>query len=127
VLHATPSANADLASMAAMYDSGFVSPVADRIVVGRLTRAGREIVLVVNVGRAGYNGVMTARNAAQWVGGDPATGGMGPVETDEQGRIVLLLPARAARILIEPSRSTDGAPSTSQEPRTRMAEFKVSG
>ena len=111
VLDATPSANVDLASVAAIYDSGFVSPMAERVVVGRFTRAGREMVLVVNVGGAGYDGAMTARDAPRWIVGDPASGTIGPVEADRQGRIVLLLPPRAARIFIGPSRSVDGAAS----------------
>jgi len=109
VLRATPSANVDLASVVAIYDSGFVSPAAERIVVGRFVRAGREIILAVNVGVADYNGAMTVREAAQWIVGDPATGTIGPIEADRQGRIVLSLPPRAARILIGPSRSADDA------------------
>jgi hypothetical protein len=109
VLRATPSASADLASVAAIYDSGFVSPMSERIVVGRFTRTGREMVLVVNVGGAGYNGAITARDAARWIVADPAAGTIGPVEVDAQGRIVLSLPPRAARILIGPARSVGGA------------------
>lgn len=108
VLRATPSSNADLASVAATYDSGLVSPGSERIVVGRFTRAGREIVLAVNVGNAAYDGAMTARDAAQWIVGDPATGAVGPANMDQQGRISLSLPPRAAWILTGPSRSGDG-------------------
>jgi len=109
VLRAVPSASADLASVAAVYDSGFVSPAAERIVVGRFMRTGRQMVLVANVGGAGYDGAVTARDAAKWIVGDPATGTIGPVEADGQGRIALSLPPRAARILIGPSRPADGA------------------
>jgi hypothetical protein len=108
VLRATPSSRTDLASVAAIYDSGFVSPTSERIVVGRFMRAGREMVLVVNVGSAGYDGAMTARNATEWIVGDPATGTMGPAEGDRQGRIALSLPPCAARVLIGPARSADG-------------------
>jgi hypothetical protein len=104
VLRATPSAKADLAAVAGVYDSGLPGGPAERIVVGRFTRAGRRMVLAVNVDGATYDGAMTARDAAQWTIGDPATGTMEPVRTDEQGRIVLSLPPRATRILIGPAR-----------------------
>jgi hypothetical protein len=108
VLRATSPANVDLAAVAAVYDSGFVSPTAERIVVGRFTRAGREIVLAVNVGGAAYEGAVTARDAARWIVCDPATGTMGPVKADGQGQIVLSLPPRAARVFIGLSRSARG-------------------
>ncbi len=111
VFRATPSAKVDLASVATTCASGLVSPAADRIVVGRFTRAGREIVVVVNVGRADYNGAMTARDAAKWIVGDPAAGTIEPVKADQQGRIALSLPPRAARIVIGPSHAADGAAS----------------
>ncbi len=107
-LRATASPSADLAPVAAVYDSGFVSPASEQIVVGRFTRAGRQIVLVVNVGGAGYNGVMTAPDAAKWIAGDPGTGTIGRVEVDGQNRILLSLPPRASRILIGPSRPARG-------------------
>jgi hypothetical protein len=94
-----------------MYDSGFVSPTSERIVVGRFTRASRQMILVVNVGGAGYEGAMTARNAAEWIVGDPASGAVESVKADQQGRVVLSLPPRATRIFIGPARSTDGAAS----------------
>jgi len=99
VLRATRSANMDLAFA---YDGGVISPALERIVVGRFARAGRAVILVVNVGGAGYDGVMMARDAAKWIVGDPATGTIGPVEADRQGRIVLSLPPRATRILVGP-------------------------
>jgi len=105
VVRATPSTNVDLASVAGVYDSGFVSPASERVVAGRFMRAGREIVLVVNVDRVAYHGTMTARDAAQWNIGDPATETMGPANADQDGRLVLLLPPRGARIFIGPPRS----------------------
>jgi hypothetical protein len=108
VFHATPSTGTNLASATAVYDSGFVSPPSERIVVGRFTRAGRQIVLVVNVGGADYNGAITAPDAAKWIVGDPAGGTIGPAEVDGQGRIALSLPPRAARILVGPSRPAGG-------------------
>jgi len=108
VIRATSSANVDLPSVAAVYDSGFVSPTMERIVVGRFTRAGREIVLAVNVGGAAYEGAMTARDAVQWTVGDPLAGTVGPVRTDQAGQMALSLPPRATRVFIGPSRSARG-------------------
>ncbi len=102
-------ATTDLASMAGAYDSGLMSPAAERVVVGRFARAGREIALAVNVGGAAYEGSITARDAAQWIVGDPATGTLGPVKADQQGRIVLSLPPWATRIFIAPLHSADSA------------------
>lgn len=106
VLRATLSAGVDLAPVAAVYDSGFVSPATERIVIGRFMRTGRQIVLVVNVGGAGYDGAMTAPDATQWIAGDPASGMMEPVKVNGQGRISLSLPPRAARILVGPAHPT---------------------
>lgn len=102
VLRATPSAKLDLAPLTAIYDSGLVSPTAERVVVGRFTRAGREMVLAVNVASTGYEGAMTAGDAANWIVGDPAIGAVEPIKADQQGRIVLSLPPRAARVFIGP-------------------------
>lgn len=98
----------DPASVAAVYDDGLIRPASDRIVTGRFTRAGRDIVLIVNVGGAGYSGAVTARDAIQWMVGDPATGTITPAQTDSQGQIILSLPPRATRVLVGPSRSGTG-------------------
>jgi len=110
VLRATSSADVNVAVVAAVYDNGFVSPTADRVVAGRFTRAGRAMVVVVNVGGSAYNGAMTARAAAQWIAGDPAAGTLEPVKVDSQGQIVLSLPPRATCVYIGPSRASGGEP-----------------
>jgi hypothetical protein len=99
----------NLAPVAAVYhdNARITSLGASRVVMGRFTRGGREIVLVVNVAGTGYDGTMTARDAAQWTVGDPATGAMEPVKTDPEGQIVLSLPPRATRVFIGPPRSGD--------------------
>ncbi len=116
VLRATLSANVSLAPAASAYDDGLLSEPADRVVVGRFTRSGRDMVLAVNVGKASYDGAITAREAAQWIAADPTTGTLEPVKVDRQGRIALSLPPRAARILIGPPRSTEGKASQWQFP-----------
>lgn len=85
VFRATVSQTLDVAPVAAVYESGLLSGPAERIVVGRFTRAGREMLLVVNVGGAGYDGAVAARDAAGWTVADPANGTVGPVPTDRQG------------------------------------------
>jgi len=109
VLRTAPSPSADLASVASVYDSGFVTPRSERIVVGRFTRAGRQIILVINVGGADYNGAITTPDAAKWIVGDPATGTIGPGEANQPGRISLSLAPCATRLLIGPARSAGGA------------------
>jgi hypothetical protein len=90
----------DIAAAAKTYDSGLVSPASERVIVGRFTRAGREIILAVNVGRASYDGAMTARGAVEWIVGDPAVGMIQPVQVNPQGQIVLSLPPRATRVFV---------------------------
>ncbi|MBN1508530.1 MAG: hypothetical protein JW955_16900, partial [Sedimentisphaerales bacterium] len=97
VLRAAQSAHVDLAFA---YDGAFLSPASERIVVGRFARAGREMILVVNVGSASYGGAMTARDAAKWTIADPVAGTVEPVRVSPQGQIVLSLPPRTARIFI---------------------------
>ncbi len=108
VLRATSSASVDPTSMGGICDSGLVSPASERIVVGRFTRAGRAIILLVNVGGAAYEGAMTARDAARWTVGDPVAATIETVKTNQQGQIMLSLPLRAARIFIGSSRPAVG-------------------
>ncbi len=97
----------DLAALAADYDSGRLNEPADRIVVGRFTRAGREMVVVVNVGSAPCDRAISARDAGKWVVADPGTGTMAPVRIESRGWIAVALPPRATRVFIGPDTGTD--------------------
>lgn len=91
-----------LASLATAYDSGLLREPCESVVVGRFTRAGRAMVLVVNVGSTACRGSMAARHAVAWIVADPASGAMTDAEIDDDGDIVLSLAPRGTRILIGP-------------------------
>ena len=86
--------------------AGTLSPPTDRIVIGRFTRDGRQILLVVNVGAQSYSGKISIENPESWLAADPATGRIEGTETDETGSILLSLPPRASLLLIGPAART---------------------
>ncbi|UCG47894.1 MAG: hypothetical protein JSU94_20745 [Phycisphaerales bacterium] len=82
--------------------AGTLSPPDDRVIIGRFTREGREILLVVNVGAKSYNGKITIENPASLFIADPATGRIAKAKADDTGPIALSLPPRASLLLIGP-------------------------
>jgi len=98
----------DLAALAADDDNGRLDEPADRIVVGRFTRASREVIVVVNVGDVPCDRAISAQNAAKWVVADPGTGTMASVRIEGRGWIAVSLPARATRVLIGPDTGAGG-------------------
>ncbi len=103
VVRDVPGETISLDSLAALYDSGLVSDPQERIVVGRFTREGRDLVLVVNVGTTSCDCEISAPQAGKWIVADPATGTMEPVSTERSRWISLSLSPRATRILIGPA------------------------
>ena len=81
---------------------GVLSGAGDRVVVGRFTRSGREILLIVNVGGEAVETAFSAAGAAQWLKADPATGRMESAKTDEQDKIAVSLTPRSTLLLIGP-------------------------
>jgi len=90
-------------SLAAAFDCGLPREPNERLVVGRFVRDGRNMVLVVNVGTARYDGSLTAQSPARWHVADPHTGRMERARTTDAGGIRLSLPPGGARILIGPA------------------------
>ncbi|UCD50201.1 MAG: hypothetical protein JSW27_22060 [Phycisphaerales bacterium] len=103
----------DLTRLVRAYDSGILNEPADRLVVGRFTRAEREMLVAVNVATEGCERTILAPEAAKWLVGDPAAGTIEPVRASGQNRITVSLPGRATRVFIGPAKAGDG--------RTRMA------
>jgi hypothetical protein len=95
---------------AGAYENGRLSEAAERLVMGRFVREGRELIVVVNVGAGPCERTMSAENAAKWVVADPSTGTIGAVQTQGRDRIVVSLPGRASRVFIGPARrdASDG-------------------
>ena len=108
VLRMTPKRKMTLSSLESIYDSDILDKPADRVVVGRFTRASRELLVVVNVGTEACECTISAPDAAKWLVADPATGTIGPVRVSGQDRISVSLPGRATRVFIGPAPAGDG-------------------
>ena len=102
VLREASDRKIDLSSLADVYESGRLNEPAEALVVGRFTREGRELILVVNVGTKALERTISARDAAKWVVADPAAGTMELARTDGPAGIAISLPAKATRVLIGP-------------------------
>jgi hypothetical protein len=83
-----------------------VSPASDRLTLGRFVRDGREILLLVNVGREAYRGQLSGETRGRWTALDPATGEIRGCDLDEAGRLPVSLAARQSILLLR----ADGLP-----------------
>ena len=77
-----------------------IQPASARIVLGRFTRDGREILIVVNVGSQSYEGNLSLPFASDWLKLDPATGAVEQAEIDEKNGLELALGARQTQLLV---------------------------
>jgi hypothetical protein len=96
----------DAALVGTAYENGRLNESADRLVIGRFIRQGREMIVLVNVGGTPCERVMSAENAAKWVVADPATGKIEAVRREGRDRIVVSLGPRATRVYIGPATGT---------------------
>jgi hypothetical protein len=78
-----------------------ISPASGQIVLGQFLRDGRRILLLVNVSREPYHGLLAIDAPGTWQVMDPATGKVQPAETDGEGRVRLGLAARQAILLVQ--------------------------
>ncbi len=76
-----------------------IEPACDRIALGAFVRDGRTIVLLVNVGKAAYQGTLAAPPGGAWQVMDPATGAI--AETAAQQPLPLALAPRQALLFVE--------------------------
>jgi hypothetical protein len=95
----------DFDTLAGIYESGALSVKSDRIIVGRFVRDGRDILLVVNVASKPYTGAVTAKNAAEWLVAEPASGRIDRAKVNKTGQITVSLPPRGAVLLIGPRKT----------------------
>jgi hypothetical protein len=79
-----------------------IEPASPYIALGHFVRDGRDVLLVVNVGKQLYSGVCRVERAGTWTVLDPATGQVTTGPTDASGRVPLQLEPRACRILVGP-------------------------
>jgi hypothetical protein len=77
-----------------------IRPGSPRIVLGRFTRDGRDIIQVVNVGSQAYAGSLELPTSGGWLTLDPATGAVDPAECSETQETPLSLGARQTRLFV---------------------------
>lgn len=77
-----------------------IEPASSRIVLGRFTRDGRDVLVVVNVGTEPYEGRIFVPPPGHWLALNPTTGEVRRAERGDQGDISLTLPARQTQIFV---------------------------
>lgn len=77
-----------------------IQPESPKIVLGRFTRDGRTIVVVVNVGDEAYEGQLSVAHDGDWLCLDPATGAVEQAPRGDAGGIALALSGRETRLLV---------------------------
>lgn len=77
-----------------------LSPSNERIVVGRFSRDGRDIHILVNVAAQPYTGTIALGANKRCLIMDPATGRTEQVPANASGEMALTIPARSAVLLI---------------------------
>jgi hypothetical protein len=68
--------------------------------MGRFTRDGRTICLLVNVGEEPYTGQLSPEPKKVWTRMDPSSGAIEPVAADAQNRLPLALDRHQAALLV---------------------------
>ena len=96
---------AEFSTLVGIYESGALSVKSDRIIFGRFVRDERDILLVVNVASMPYTGAVTAKNAAEWLVAEPASGRLGKAKIVGAGQISISLPPRGTVLLIGPRKT----------------------
>ena len=74
-----------------------ISPASPNIAMGRFTRDGRRILLLVNVGKEDYAGRLQTKGGSSWLALDPASGEVAEVPEE----LPLDLKPRGTRVLVE--------------------------
>jgi len=89
-----------LDSLDGVYTSGRLAVPYDRIIVGRFSRQGRDILVLVNASAEPYSGKISGKNSASWLIAHPDSGQIERITTDESGKITVSLPSRGVTLLI---------------------------
>jgi len=92
----------DFDSLAAAFPIGRLTVPSDRIVIGRFSRGGRDILVVVNVTAKPYVGAIRLGSDTQWLSADPNSGRIERVSTNQPGELPLAVPSRGAVLLVGP-------------------------
>ncbi|HNS22903.1 MAG TPA: hypothetical protein PKH24_20560 [Sedimentisphaerales bacterium] len=100
----------DMESLLATVPDGRLTVPSERIVIGRFSREGRDVRLVVNVGAEPYAGAISLGTNGQWLAAHPGTGQIEWATTTPSGEVALTLPARGAVLLVSTNRTGTEAP-----------------
>jgi hypothetical protein len=87
-------------SLSSIYVSGKLAVPNDQIIVGRFSRQGGEILILVNVGSDPYSGKISVGNRAQWLIAHPDSGQVELITTDESGELAISIPSHGVIMLI---------------------------
>jgi hypothetical protein len=89
-----------LDSLDSVYASGRLAVPYDQVVVGRFSRQGKDILVLVNVAAEPYSGRISGKNSASWLVAHPDSGQIEHLTTDESGWLTVSLPSRGVILLI---------------------------
>jgi hypothetical protein len=95
----------DIVSSTALLDAlgttARIRPGSERIVLGRFTRDGRDVLVIVNVGDEVYKGALSPTTRGDWLTLNPATGAVEQTKSNENGRISLVLESHQTRVFVQ--------------------------
>ena len=87
-------------SLDSIYASGKLALPNDQIIVGRFSRQGRKILILVNVGSDPYSGKISVEKNVKWLIAHPDSGQVEPITTDKSGELAISLPSHGVIMLI---------------------------
>jgi hypothetical protein len=90
----------DFDSLDSVYRSGRLVVPNDQIIVGRFSRQGRDILMLVNVDSKSYSGRISGKNSAQWLIAHPDGGQIERITIDESGMMEISVPSHGVILLI---------------------------
>ena len=90
----------DFNSLDSVYASGRLVVPNDQIIVGRFSRQGRDILILVNIDSEPYSGRISGENSALWLIAHPDSGQIESTTTDESGRMAVSVPSHGVILLI---------------------------
>jgi hypothetical protein len=90
----------DFDSLGSIYASGRLALPNDQMIVGRFSRQGRDILILVNVGSDSYSGRISGGNNTQWLIAYPDSGQIEQIKIDELGRMAVSVPSHGVILII---------------------------
>ena len=86
--------------LSGVYKNGRLATPNDRIVIGRFSRQGRDILIVVNVAVEPYSGEISVEDGTRWLMAHPDSGRIERIATNRSGNIDVSLPSRGVALFI---------------------------